>query len=54
MLEQSPDAAVNKWFKSNYFEKSSEELPDTMTKHFNLSDADIQKFTPKKKKKGKK
>ena len=51
MLEQSDDVAVNKWFKSNYFEKDRKDMPDTMTKHFNLSESDIEKFTPKKKKK---
>ena len=51
MLEQSDDIAVNKWFKSNYFEKDRKDMPDTMTKHFNLSESDIEKFTPKKKKK---
>lgn len=49
MLEQSDDIAVNKWFKSNYFEKDTKELSDTMSKHFNLSESDIKKFTPKKK-----
>ena len=50
MLEQSPDVAVNKWFKSNYFEKDVKDMPETITKHFNLSESDIKKFSPKKKK----
>ena len=50
LLEESGDVQVNKWFKKNYFDKDPEDLNETMTKHFNLTDKDIEKFTPKKKK----
>ena len=48
LMEQMDDGSLSSWFKENYFEKSTKKA---MTDHFNLNDTDIEKFTPKKRKK---
>ena len=47
-MEQIDDGTLGNWFKENYFDKS---IKVAMTDHFNLNDNDIEKFTPKKRKK---
>jgi hypothetical protein len=56
LLENATDSSINKWFRENYFEKTKDnnEAKDVLSKHFQLSDTDIKKFEPKKKKKTKK
>tara|TARA_R110002020_G_scaffold180654_2_gene375116 strand:+ start:2028 stop:2612 length:585 start_codon:yes stop_codon:yes gene_type:complete len=56
LLENATDSSINKWFRENYFEKTKDnnEVKDVLSKHFQLSDTDIKKFEPKKKKKTKK
>ena len=44
------DGSIRKYFKENYFEKTSSQA---MRAHFSLSDTDVKKFEPKKKKKRK-
>ena len=45
------DGTMSSWFKENYFEKDSIKI--AMRDHFNLSEEDIKRMTPKgKKKKG--
>ena len=50
LMEQMDDGTLSSWFKENYFDKSTKKA---MTDHFNLNDTDIEKFTPKKRKKRK-
>ena len=59
LLETAEDAQIRNWFKENYFEKEKEEEEEKDTDrlladHFKLNETDIEKFTPKKKKKAKK
>ena len=56
LLENAADSSINNWFRENYFEKTKDntEMKDVLSKHFQLSDNDIKKFEPKKKKKTKK
>ena len=56
LLENATDSSINNWFRENYFEKTKDnnEMKDVLSKHFQLSDTDIKKFEPKKKKKTKK
>jgi hypothetical protein len=56
LLENATDSSINNWFRENYFEKTKDnnEVKDVLSKHFQLSDTDIKKFEPKKKKKTKK
>ena len=62
LLETAEDAQIRNWFKDNYFEKekkedvNNEELSSDklLAKHFKLNETDIEKFTPKKKKKSNK
>jgi len=49
LLEREQDAGVATWFKENYFEK--DKLKDAYASHFNLSDSDLKRFEPKKRKK---
>jgi hypothetical protein len=51
MTEILDDGSFHKWFKENYFEKDT--VQDAMTEHFNISENDIKKFEPKKKRKKK-
>jgi len=48
LMEQMDDGSLSSWFKENYFDKSTKKA---MTDHFNLNNIDIEKFTPKKRKK---
>ena len=50
LMEQADDGSFMRWFKENYFEKDSSRA---YADFFEVSDADIEKFTPKKKKKKK-
>tara|TARA_R110000744_G_C19358930_1_gene561224 strand:- start:1490 stop:2074 length:585 start_codon:yes stop_codon:yes gene_type:complete len=56
LLENASGSTINKWYRENYFEKKDDnnEVKDMLSKHFQLSDTDIKKFEPKKKKKEKK
>jgi hypothetical protein len=47
-MENIDDGSLSSWFKENYFDKSTKKA---MTDYFNLNDTDIEKFTPKKRKK---
>ena len=52
MLELSDYDGTNKaWYKENYFADSDKEVKDPYAKMLNLSETDIEKFTPTKKKK---
>jgi len=48
LMEELDDGSLSSWFKENYFDKNTK---TAMTEHFNLNDNDIEKFTPKKRKK---
>lgn len=52
MTEILDDGSFHRWFKENYFEKDSVE--QALSEHFNISENDIKKFEPKKKKKNRK
>jgi len=52
MTELLDDGSFHRWFKENYFEKDS--VQEAMTEHFQISENDIKKFEPKKKKKKRK
>ena len=52
-MENLDDSVITTWYRKNYFETDDMKPQDMLTKHFNLSDKDIEKFTPKKKKKNK-
>jgi hypothetical protein len=49
LTEEMDDGTLHKWFKENYFEKSTER--EALTEHFNISERDIEKYEPKKRKK---
>jgi hypothetical protein len=52
LAETMDDGTLSNWFKENYFEKDNiNSVKQAMTSYFKLSDNDITKFTPKKKKK---
>lgn len=51
LTENMDDGTLHKWFKENYFDKSSER--EALTEHFNISERDIEKYEPKKRKKRK-
>ena len=54
MIELSDyDGTHKNWYKENYFADSEKEVKDPYAKILNLSETDIEKFTPKKKKKSK-
>tara|TARA_Y100000296_G_C5076268_1_gene207494 strand:+ start:182 stop:775 length:594 start_codon:yes stop_codon:yes gene_type:complete len=48
-MELLDDGSLSGWYKENYFEKDS--VKKAMSAHFNLTENDIEKFTPKKRKK---
>tara|TARA_R110002074_G_scaffold149580_3_gene302202 strand:+ start:451 stop:1056 length:606 start_codon:yes stop_codon:yes gene_type:complete len=56
LLEQQEDVIIQKWYKTNYFEKSDNDMgvQDAMKDAFQVNDTDITKFTPKNKKKTRK
>ena len=45
------DGTHRKWYKENYFADSEKEVKDPYAKILNLTETDIENFTPKKKKK---
>ena len=49
LTEEMDDGTLHKWFKENYFDKSTER--EALTEHFNISERDIEKYEPKKRKK---
>jgi len=54
MLELTDfDGTHKNWYKENYFADSEKEVKDPFAKMMNLSETDIEKFTPVKKKKKK-
>jgi len=52
LTEDMDDGTLHKWFKENYFDKTSER--EALTEHFNISERDIEKYEPKKRKKRRK
>lgn len=52
MTEIMDDGSFHKWFRENYFEKDS--VQEALSEHFQISENDIKKFEPKKKRKKKK
>jgi hypothetical protein len=52
MTENMDDGTIHKWFKENYFEKSSPR--EALSELFQISERDIEKYEPKKRKKRKK
>ncbi len=50
LMEQADDGSFMRWFKENYFEK---EAKNAYADFFEVTDSDIEKFTPAKKKKKK-
>ena len=53
-MEQLDDSTIKNWYRKNYFEDDSSDQmkgKEMLSKHFQLTDTDIEKFTPKKKKK---
>jgi hypothetical protein len=49
LTEEMDDGTLHKWFKENYFDKSTKR--EALTEHFNISERDIEKYEPKKRKK---
>jgi molybdenum cofactor biosynthesis enzyme MoaA len=49
MTEIHDDGNYHKWFKENYFDKDN--VREAMSEYFQISENDIKKFEPKKKKK---
>jgi hypothetical protein len=49
LTENMDDGTLHKWFKENYFDKSNER--EALTEHFSISERDIEKYEPKKRKK---
>ena len=49
LTEEMDDGTLHKWFKENYFDKSTER--EALTEHFSISERDIEKYEPKKRKK---
>jgi hypothetical protein len=52
LTETLDDGTLHKWFKENYFDKANER--EALTEHFNITENDIQKYEPKKRKKRRK
>lgn len=52
MTENMDDGTIHKWFKENYFEKSSPR--EALSELFQISERDIEKYEPKKRKKRRK
>jgi len=51
MIEEGDHGTeIYKWFKENYFDKNPDEA---IREYFQLNESDLEKFSPKKKKKGK-
>jgi len=51
LTENMDDGTLHKWFKENYFDKSTER--EALSEHFSISERDIEKYEPKKRKKRK-
>jgi hypothetical protein len=49
LTESMDDGTLHKWFKENYFEKNNER--EALTDLFQISENDIKKYEPKKRKK---
>jgi hypothetical protein len=49
LTEELNDGTLHKWFKENYFDKTNER--EALSEHFNISERDIEKYEPKKRKK---
>jgi hypothetical protein len=49
MTEEMDDGTVHKWFRENYFEKNSPR--EALSELFQISERDIEKYEPKKRKK---
>jgi len=52
LTENMDDGTLHKWFKENYFDKSTER--EALSEHFSISERDIEKYEPKKRKKRRK
>jgi len=52
MTENMDDGTIHKWFKENYFEKESPR--EALSELFQISERDIEKYEPKKRKKRRK
>jgi hypothetical protein len=44
------DGHLNSWVRKNYFDKDVDDINQIMREHFNLTETDVTKFEPKKKK----
>ena len=53
-MEMAADSSLKVWFRENYFDKSRKDINQMIAESFEISDKDITKFSPKKKKKSKK
>jgi hypothetical protein len=49
LTEEMDDGTIHKWFKENYFEKNNER--EALSELFQITENDIQKYEPKKRKK---
>ena len=45
------DGNLNNWVRKNYFDKDVDDINKIMREHFSLTETDVEKFSPKKKKK---
>jgi hypothetical protein len=52
MTENMDDGTIHKWFRENYFEKNSPR--EALSELFQISERDIEKYEPKKRKKRRK
>jgi len=51
LTEEMDDGTLHKWFKENYFDKSNQR--EALSEYFQISQNDIEKYEPKKRKKRK-
>lgn len=51
LTENMDDGTLHKWFKENYFDKNNQR--EALSEHFSISERDIEKYEPKKRKKRK-
>lgn len=51
LTEDMDDGTLHKWFKENYFDKTNQR--EALSEHFSISERDIEKYEPKKRKKRK-
>tara|TARA_R110002020_G_scaffold228288_1_gene439008 strand:- start:97 stop:669 length:573 start_codon:yes stop_codon:yes gene_type:complete len=52
-MENMEDTVIKNWYRRNYYDSDEGDVGQMLSKHFNLTENDIDKFTPKKKKKKK-